>query len=64
MPSALREPSEDHPRYTIAELLEVWRTMLRFARSVPRGTERNQHLQTAISLRRLFKNKAWLGAHI
>jgi hypothetical protein len=64
MPSALREPPpEDHPRYTVAELVDLRRQMLQFARSTPRGPERNQKLQIAISLHRLFRNKVWLDAH-
>jgi hypothetical protein len=63
MPSVLHVP-EDRPRYTVAELLELRRTMLRFARFYPRGTiKRRQKLQIAVSLGRLFKNKAWLDAH-
>jgi hypothetical protein len=53
----------DHPRYAIAELVEMRRQMLRFSRSVPPGPERNQHLQIAVSLRRLFRDRAWLDAH-
>jgi hypothetical protein len=49
--------------YTVAELVELRRQMLRFSRSVPPGAERNQHRQIATSLRWLFKNKAWLDAH-
>jgi hypothetical protein len=63
MPPALRESIENYPRYSMAELTELRRTMLRFSRSIPPGSERNQHLQIAISLRRLFKNKARLDAH-
>jgi hypothetical protein len=62
MPSTNRQPVEE-PRYTMAELIELRRTMLRFSRSIPPGSERDQHLQIAISLRRLFRNKAWLDAH-
>jgi hypothetical protein len=47
----------------MAELIELRRTMLRFSRSIPPGSERNRHLQIAISLRRLFRNKVWLAAH-
>ena len=61
MPSTNRQPVEE-PRYTMAELIELRRTMLRFSRSY-RRMERDQHLQIAISLRRLFRNKAWLDAH-
>jgi hypothetical protein len=34
-----------------------------YARSFSPGDERNQHLQIAISLRRLFRNEKWLDAH-
>ena len=47
----------------MAELIELRRQMLRFSRSIPPGHERNQHLEIAVSLRRLFKNEAWLDAH-
>jgi hypothetical protein len=49
--------------YTIAELIDLRRAMLRFSCSIPPRSERNQHLQIAISLRRLFQNKFWLDAH-
>jgi hypothetical protein len=63
MLSALHVP-EDRARYTMVELLELRRTMLRFARFFARGTtKRKQKLQIAVSLGRLFKNKAWLDAH-
>jgi hypothetical protein len=52
------------PLYTLDELAELRRTVLRYARSFPPGYERNQHLQVAVSLRRLFKNEKWLDAHI
>ena len=53
----------DHPVYTIAELAERRRSILLFARSLPRSPERNQLRQIALSLRALFKNKPWLDAH-
>jgi hypothetical protein len=40
------------------------RQMLRYARSIPRGSERNERRHIADSLRRLFKNKDWLKAHL
>jgi hypothetical protein len=40
------------------------RQMLRYARSIPRGPERNERRQIADSLRRLFKSKDWLKAHL
>jgi hypothetical protein len=63
MPFAIRESPEDRHRYTMAELIQLRRQMLQFSRSVPRGPERNRHLQIAVSLGRLFRNKAWLDAH-
>ena len=62
MPRTNRKRVSEH-LYSNAELVELRRQMLRFSRSVPAGPERNQHLQVAVSLRRLFKNKAWLDAH-
>jgi hypothetical protein len=59
MPSFQFKLADQHTRYSMAELIHLRRQMLRFPRSVPRGPERNQHLQIAVSLRRLFKNKAW-----
>jgi hypothetical protein len=49
--------------YTHSQLLELRRQMLRFARSLPIGPERNNRRQIASSLRSLFRNKAWLNAH-
>jgi hypothetical protein len=51
------------PVYSSADLVELRRRMLQYSRSIPPGPERNQHLQIAISLRRLFKNKEWLDVH-
>jgi hypothetical protein len=51
------------PLYSPDELAELRRTMLRYARSFPPGDERNQHLQIAVSLRKLFGNEKWLDAH-
>ena len=62
MPQANRMPLFEQ-RYSIAEFTQLRRQMLQYLRSIPPGPERNQHLQIAISLRRLFKNKAWLDAH-
>jgi hypothetical protein len=62
MPNADRKPVTD-PIYSTADLLALRRRMLQYSRSIPPGPERNQHLQIAVSLRRLFKNKEWLDAH-
>jgi hypothetical protein len=63
MPALNRQPMVDHTLYTMAELIELRRKMLRFSRSIPPGPERNKHLRIAISLGRLLKNKQWLDAH-
>jgi hypothetical protein len=59
-----REATEDRHRYTFAELVEIRRQILRYARSMPPGPERNQHRQVAVSLRRLFRDQAWRATHI
>ena len=51
------------PHYSVGELTELRRYVLRYARSFPPGDERNQHLQIAVSLRKLFRNEKWLDAH-
>jgi hypothetical protein len=64
MPSLQLKLVEDETRYTRAELVQLRRQMLLFARSLPRGSpERNGRRQIAASLRRLFGNKRWLDAH-
>jgi hypothetical protein len=55
--------SNDPPLYSKAELVEMRRSILRYARSFPPGFERNKHRQTARSLHRLFHNTKWLDAH-
>ncbi len=64
MPShdRMRIPELD-PRYTIDELIEARRGLLRYARSLPPGPERNQRRQIALSLRRLSRNKRWLSVN-
>ena len=46
--------------YTMEELRETRRNVLRYARFCPPGAQRNQHRQIARSLRRLFRDPAWL----
>jgi hypothetical protein len=51
-------------RYPIEHFVELRRQMLRYARSLPRGSsDRNERRQVAASLRRLFRNKKWLDDH-
>ena len=62
MPRTNRKPALER-LYSVAELVELRRQMLRFSRSIPPGPDRNEHRQIATSLRWLFRNKAWLDAH-
>ena len=62
MPRTNRKPAFER-LYSVAELVELRRQMLRFSRSIPPGPDRIEHRQIATSLRWLFKNKAWLDAH-
>jgi len=63
MPSVAHELLLEYPLYSKAELTEQRRNILRYARSFPRGPERNQHRQIALSLRALFRNERWLDTH-
>lgn len=56
-------PPSDHPVYTISNLVEKRRDVLRFARLLPVGQRRNQLRQTASALRTLFKKNGWLDAN-
>jgi len=49
--------------YSLDELMELRRYVLRYARTFPPGEERDQHLHVAVSLRALFKNEKWLRTH-
>lgn len=51
-------------RYSFEELVELRRSMVRYARSFPPGHARNQHRQTAMSLRDLLENEWWRAAHL
>jgi hypothetical protein len=62
MRSALLQ-SELVQLYAIDELRVMRREMLLSARMYPAGPQRNQHRQNALSLRRLFRNKAWLDTY-
>ena len=50
-------------RYTYRQLVQLRRQMLRFAKSIPPGSERNARRQIARSLRNLVNNKKWLNDH-
>jgi hypothetical protein len=62
MPQADQEIAS--PRlYTMPELIEMRRRVLRFARSLQPGPERNNRRKIASSLRSLFRNTNWLDTH-
>jgi len=64
MPSLQLKFADDQAQYTRSQLLQLRRQMLRYARSLPRGSpERNERRQIASSLRNLFRKKEWLDAH-
>jgi hypothetical protein len=67
MPSVVASLALDRsngpPLYSHAELVEMRRNILRYARTFPPGYERNQHRQIARSLYGLFHNAEWLDAH-
>jgi hypothetical protein len=49
--------------YAIDELRVMRREMLLDARMYPAGPQRNEHRQTALSMRRLVRNKDWLDTY-
>ena len=64
MPSENRRAKpETDSRREMAYFVEMRRNVLRYARMFPPGGDRNQHLQIALSLRALFRNKTWLESH-
>jgi hypothetical protein len=64
MPLLQLKVAYEQTRYTFSQLVQLRRQMLRYARSLPRGSsERNSRRQLAASLRSLFKNKKWLDAN-
>ena len=64
MPFANRQIVEavETRRYTMTELYELRRTILRHARAMPIGV-RNEHRQIARSMRSLSRDKRWLAIH-
>ncbi|MBR1144262.1 hypothetical protein [Bradyrhizobium sp. AUGA SZCCT0431] len=55
--------SVETTRYTMAELYELRRLLIRHSRSMPPGPARNEHRQIAASMRSLACDKKWLAAH-
>jgi hypothetical protein len=65
MPSLQLQMAQDNSHYSISQLVQLRRRMVRFARSLPCGSsEQIERREIAASLRSLFKNKRWLAAHI
>jgi hypothetical protein len=50
-------------RYTMAELYELRRVIIKHSRSMPPGPARNEHRQIATSMRSLSNDREWLAAH-
>jgi hypothetical protein len=49
--------------YALAELHELQRLEIKRARSLPQGSERNQHRQIAKSIKRLLHDPTWMANH-
>jgi hypothetical protein len=62
MPYANRQ-SVETKRFTMTELYELRRVIIKHARSIPPGPARNEHRQIAHSMRSLFNDRAWLAVH-
>ena len=60
MPSVGRLPSWERELYSVEELTENRRLLLRFARSLPPGCERNKRRWVELSLRALLKDPGWV----
>jgi hypothetical protein len=63
MESNLSHEPVETKRYTIAELYNLRRTIIRHSRVIPPGAVRNEHRQIARSMRSLLKDKGWLAVH-
>jgi hypothetical protein len=62
MPYANRQPVETR-RFTMVELYELRRVIIKHSRSIPPGPVRNEHRQIASSMRSLTRDRKWLAAH-
>jgi len=61
--SSTRRSLDSEYHYSLEELAEQRRSALWSARNAPKGSERNQYRQIALSLRALLRNKKWLLSH-
>jgi hypothetical protein len=57
MSSLLRKRTDKQIGYSVSQLVQLRHQMLRFARSLPPGPDRNQRRQIASSLRSLARRK-------
>jgi hypothetical protein len=62
MPSAERQPVEAK-RFTMVELYELRRVIIKHSRSIPPGPVRNEHRQIATSMRSLSRDRKWVAVH-
>lgn len=62
MPSGNRLPVEER-RYTMVELYELRRVIIKYSRSILPGPARNKHRQIAASMRSLTRDRDWLAIH-
>jgi hypothetical protein len=62
MLSANRQPVETK-RYTLAELYELRRVIIKHSRSMPLGPGRNEYRKIASSMRFLSRDRKWLAVH-
>jgi len=62
MPSTDRQNVELY-RYTMQELYELRRVIIKHSRSIPPGSARNEHRQIARSMRALTRDANWLAVH-
>jgi hypothetical protein len=62
MPYANRQPVETK-RYTMVELYELRRVIIKHSRSIPPGPVRNEHRQIATSMRSLSRDRKWVAVH-
>jgi len=63
MPSLQLKLEQDNTRYTMPQLIQLRRQMLRSAQVPAVATGRNGRRQIAASLRSLARNTKWLAAH-
>jgi hypothetical protein len=62
MPSANHVPVEDR-RYTMDELYQLRRLIIKHSRLIQPGPARNEHRQIAVSMRSLARDRDWLAIH-